>query len=380
MLKSFLNIFAKNILILVFLLGILEIVLRTFMPMYTVGIPETYQYDEKTGYRLKGNIHLFRTLDYQAEIFTNSFGTANFADNFDGYKTLIYAVGDSYTEGSGLPSDASYPFQLDLLLNIEDDYQEKYGVVNLGIGGYSGKQNIIRLRNYVETLGKPDIILYMGSENDQGDDASFDSGMVHNHLVDGSPKWGIFLKPVRWLTNELQLGVRLKLFVRYLRLKVSEGEGATAVQARNTEVSDEQERAQKKLEHNLESHESSAVTSSARESGKTEKEPSVASLQVYNFEELQTISKRLNAALVVGWSDASGESYDWLQTWARQKGVGFADWRPLVKSVQRVMPEIPLVNRHSGGHHRIWVNSLIARAYANEINKLGLQKQQDKID
>ena len=95
MLKSFLSITAKNILILVFLLVILEVILRTFIPVYTVGIPESYQYDEKTGFKLKENVHLFKTLDYQAEIFTNSFGAVNFADDFDGYETLIYAVGDS---------------------------------------------------------------------------------------------------------------------------------------------------------------------------------------------------------------------------------------------------------------------------------------------
>jgi len=380
MLKSFLSITAKNILILVFLLVILEIILRTFMPVYTVGIPESYQYDEKTGFKLKENIHLFKTLDYQAEIFTNSSGTVNFADDFDGYRILIYAVGDSFTEGSGLPSDASYPFQLDLLLNIDDDYRKKYGVVNLGLGGYSGKQNIIRLRHYVETLGRPDIILYLGSENDQGDDAVFDSGMVHNHLVDGSPKWGIFLKPVRWLTTELQLGFRLKLLVRNLRLKINEGGRGAALQAENTEVSEDQEKTREDTARDFESHEQPVVNTSTREPAGVEKEPSVASLQVHNLEELLAIAKGLNAALIVGWSDASGESYDWLQDWARQKGVGFADWRPLVRSVQRVMPEIPLVNNHSGGHYRIWVNSLIARAYANEINKPGLQKQRDKID
>ena len=89
----------------------IEFILRVFFPLYTVGILEMYYYDNETAYRLKESIHLFKTLDYQAEIFTNTYGTANFQNDFKDYKTFTYTVGDSFTEVSGLPSDSSYSYQ-----------------------------------------------------------------------------------------------------------------------------------------------------------------------------------------------------------------------------------------------------------------------------
>jgi len=64
-------------------------------------------------YRLKDNIHIFKTTDYQQEILTNPLGTTNFQKDFKDYQTLIFALGDSYTHGTGLQVDCSYPFQLE---------------------------------------------------------------------------------------------------------------------------------------------------------------------------------------------------------------------------------------------------------------------------
>jgi hypothetical protein len=113
-----------------------EGLLRIFWPLYYPDNYRMYLYDSAAGYRLKSSLHSFRTTDYQEEILTNRLGTANFQQDFSGYKNKVFALGDSLTQGIGLPADASYLFQLDLLLNVRDGrYFMDYGVVNLGVAG-----------------------------------------------------------------------------------------------------------------------------------------------------------------------------------------------------------------------------------------------------
>ena len=93
-----------------------EVVLRLFFPVYLTGHVRSFQYDKDLGVRLKSDTHIFHTTDYQQEVKTNPYGTVNFNTSFEGYRTKIMTIGDSYTMGTGLPSDANYPFQLDILL------------------------------------------------------------------------------------------------------------------------------------------------------------------------------------------------------------------------------------------------------------------------
>ncbi|NRA00431.1 MAG: hypothetical protein HRU01_28425, partial [Myxococcales bacterium] len=88
---------------------IAEILLRNFAPIYLVGRLDWYQYDSELAIRLKPSMHSLHLSDHQSEIKTNDLGTVNFQENFDDYDQVIFAAGDSYTEGVGLPADASYP-------------------------------------------------------------------------------------------------------------------------------------------------------------------------------------------------------------------------------------------------------------------------------
>ena len=121
-------------------LTVAELTLRLFAPLYHPGIWESYQYDQELGYRLRPGIHMFEAKDFQEEIRTNRLGTVNFQERFDGYGSLIFALGDSYTQGTGLPADVAYPFQLDLILNqdAKGQYAKRYGVVNLGLAAFGG--------------------------------------------------------------------------------------------------------------------------------------------------------------------------------------------------------------------------------------------------
>ena len=192
-------------------LGIAEYVLRSFAPLYLTAPQGTFQYHTELGYRLKPGIHLYQLTDHLEEVRTNTLGTVNYVENFAGYPALVYTIGDSYTQGMGSSADATYPFQLDLLLNLDADghYQERYGVVSLGLAAFGPEQALLALERYAKQIGKPDFILYFGCDNDAEDDLLFQSGYRHRHIVDGSPAWGVWVGPALWL-SEFELVKRLK--------------------------------------------------------------------------------------------------------------------------------------------------------------------------
>ncbi len=216
------RVLSNGLIVLVSLLvtaAIVESVLREFLPMYPDGVPEAFQYDPELALRHRPGIHLFWTRDFQQEIRINHLGTSNFQEGFDDYKYIVFAVGDSFTAGDGVPVDASYPFQLDMLLNLDSRgfYQKRYGVVNLGTGGYGSLQELIALRRWASLIRRPSFILYLGCENDYEDDVLFESGYRHKHIVAGSPTWGRMAGLTQIFTDDLQLGLRLKVLVGLLR-------------------------------------------------------------------------------------------------------------------------------------------------------------------
>lgn len=302
-----------------------EVALRLFAPVHLVGFPGAYEYDAELGVRAKPGVHALRTTDHQQELRVNRLGTVNFQEDFSGYRKRLFALGDSYTQGTGLPADAAYPFQLDLLLNRDaaGRYERRVAVINLGLAANGGEQSLLILRRFTEKLGRPDVVLYLGAENDARDDAMFLRGDRHRHLVDGSPRWGAALPLVRWAA-ETELGKRLRL-----ALKRSSTVSTKPADARSG--------------------------------------PSVAEQQRSVFERLLAQCRDKNTTLVVSWAAAPSASYDWLKTWAATNDVGFADWLPGTESVRRSIPDLPLINPHSGGHLRPWVNRVIAEEFARQV-------------
>jgi hypothetical protein len=311
---------------------VLELILRTFLPAYQTSIPEAYQYDSELGFRLRPGIHLFKTADFQQEVQVNNLGTVNFQENFDGYETIVFAVGDSFTQGTGLPADMSYPAQLDLMLNKDAQgfYTKKYGVVNLGLAAFGGEQSVLTVRRWATVVRQPKYILYLGCVNDYEDDVLFKSGYSNRHLVEGNPAWGSMVRPMQWLTNDLQIGIRAKLLL---------------AEARRSQLG----------------------AADGKKYGVPENPPSTAELEQAALEKLAAYAKENNATLIVGWSE-EGLSYDWLKVWAANNSIRFADWGPKVNSVLASIPSLPTENQHSAAHHRGWVNHLIAEEYARQIN------------
>jgi lysophospholipase L1-like esterase len=309
-----------------------EGVLRVFFPLFFPDNHQDYEYDPGAGYRLKSSLHSLQSKDYQEEIVTNRLGTANFQQDFKGYKTLVFALGDSFPQGIGLPADASYPFQIDLLLNLRGGrYEMDYGVVNLGVAGYGSRQAIVRLEEYVQKIGAPRYILFLASGNDVEDDRAFLSGDIHKKLVDGNPRYNALLtRAWTWLKFETEIGKRLT-FLSKMR------------------------RRQQTLDQNMGHSQNNAALM----------EPS--------FRELMNYSRQTEATLILSWMPIqltleASQEYRLLQEFCRKESILFADWFPLVRSVREKIPALPCENNHSAGHYRTWINSLIAKSFAQHIH------------
>jgi hypothetical protein len=319
-------------------LALCEFILMNAAPVYTTGIQDAYEYDSILGVRLRKSIDLERITDHREEIHSNKLGTANYQDDFAGYPTRIFAVGDSYTQGTGLPPDQSYPSQLDLLLNQSGShYEKRFAVVNLGLAAYGGEQSLIVLDRFNSVLGAPSVCLYLGSDNDFDDDLLFKVGARHSHLLRGSPRWGRSAPFLIWLGNR-QIVLRAKILWSQRRLERlrTKAMNSTPVQERATQAK------------------------------------TIAELEWPVIARIVNRCKAEGAQVILGWSKlptASG-SYAWLASRAAAAAIPFNDWYTRVDAVSKAIPGLPVVNDHSGGHYRGWVNAEIARGFASIIDSL----------
>jgi hypothetical protein len=289
--------------------------------------------------RLRPSIRLARVTDHREESHSNSLGTANFQNDFRGYRKLIFALGDSYTQGTGLPADQSYPIQLDLILNTMPggSYEKNIAVVNLGLAAFGGEQTYRVLERYTARLGAPSACLYLGSENDYDDDLLFKSGARHRHVVRGSPEWKSFAPLLIWIGN-LQIVLRAKLIIAKARIERLREADRTPV-------------------------------NSASRPQPVAIPTSVAELEWPVISRIVSYCKAHDAVVVLAWSKPPGESrsYDWLATAAGRNGLLFNDWYRRVEAVTTAIPALPIANDHSGGHYRGWVNGEIANGFADVL-------------
>ncbi|OQX11592.1 MAG: hypothetical protein BWK76_18915 [Desulfobulbaceae bacterium A2] len=321
-------------------LVVVEYCLRVFAPLrMTGGYIGAYQYDSELGYRLKEGYWTVTT-DYKQEVQVNRMGSVNAQTDFSQYRFLVFSLGDSYTQGTGLPLDGSYPAQLDLLLNMDNGrYGRRYGVVNLGLAAYGGEQSLIVYQRFKELVGVPRFILYFGCDNDAEDDDLFKAGYKHQYLVEGNPRYGMWQRPLAWLIHDTELGKRAN-YIRGMRVR------------------------------------GKAARMRGEEKGPVAQAPSVAQRQERHLVWLKNEAFNIGATLIVSWANDPNysRSYSWMHQWALENGVAFADWYPAVESVLAAMPLLPLANDHSGGHYRIWVNSLITAEFGRHVISAGTRQ------
>lgn len=313
---------------------VLEMALRILDPINIIGYTMAYEYDPELGVVAKKDLHYINLKDYREEFHTNKLGTVNYADDFGKYSKIVYAVGDSFTQGTGLPSDASYPAQLDMMLNLRGGtYNFDYGVVNLGLGGYGSIQELAILKRFAKVLPPPDYILVMGCNNDDWDDYRITTGLLFKNPMEGNPRYGIFWRPVTWFAFKTELGKHI-----FTALK------------------------------NLAQMKSKGVAPSGGEQ-KGGGEPMVTKLYP-QYESIIQFAKKYNAKVIFSFTTSPeriDENYKTLKQWAGEHDAAFADWAPMAASVKHAIPQMPINNDHSAGHYRPWMNYVIARGFAQEI-------------
>ena len=296
--------------------------MRCFTPLKSSYPVEAFEYDPVCKWSFKKGLNIFLSKDYQQEIHTNRIGSVNFQESFDGYRDSVFVLGDSFTQGSGLPADANYPFQLDLMLNLNNKrYTKDYAVVNLGQCGIGTRQAICILKKYSSCLRTPRFILYQGDESDYEDDVMY-TKLAMALPFSGNPQVPCL---IQWLVRHTETAATcFKFYIEHFRRKIA-----------------------------------SQIKNSDR-----------AALQELVLDELKQTADALNAKLIVTWAEPDPEgSYRWLQSWAMKNGVAFADWRPEVKSTEQAIPDIPFGNHHSAGHYRTWVNYVIAKSFFEKIQQ-----------
>ena len=320
-----------------------EILLKIFSPLNFSGYYGNYEYDEDIGAILKEG-YFSKSTDYKQEIIVNSLRTINPFDDFENYKYLAFALGDSFTQGMGASLSSNYPSFLDLINNNpNEEYQKNVGIVNLGLSSNGGLQNLLLYKRYKDKLGTPDFLLYLGCDNDYYDDIRFKAGYKHKQLVSGSPYYGLALEPMKFASNS-EIIKRLKILRRSI------------------------------INNNLGLNERDNKSNKFNKKCVTKAEKSIKVL-----DRLKNLSEKDNFELIISWVtdptfDQSCNSYDWVKSWAKENNIKFADYLPRIKSIKKQWINMPIYNDHSGGHFRTWVNFVIADTFSKAINSSLLGK------
>jgi len=305
-------------------LALSELALRTFAPLHFAGSVGVYQYDEELGVRTAPNVNHLSLTDHLQEFATNAQGTVNYADDFSSWEKVVFTIGDSFTQGTGVSPDAAYPFQLDLELNAQNgEYKKQFAVINLGLGAYGLMQEIITARRFAKLIRPPDYVLQLGYGNDLEDDLLFKSGYQHSHLVQGNLRWFGLGGELGWLSERVEIIKRIKLAIASFR---------------RSQIHDADDDAE---DVPAASDGAAAAT--------------LASRMEKQYLELKALSDELGAKLIVSWAVCDGAvagegSYAWLKKWSVDNGVLFADWCETAMSVLPAQPKLTLLNPHSSGH------------------------------
>ena len=111
------------------------------------------------GHKMKPNFEArFRKLDFNTEFSTNSQGFRDDEFSIQDEK-IIFMLGDSFTAGQGVEENQTHSSLLEENLN-------QYKVYNLGVFGYSQRQQVIQLKQYLP-IYNPEIViinLYIGND------------------------------------------------------------------------------------------------------------------------------------------------------------------------------------------------------------------------
>ena len=128
-------------------------------------LPAMYVDDDIVGWKLKPNFEgKLSTDEFETEIKTNSEGFRGQEFKYEENKEEQYTIvglGDSFTFGYGVKED-------EVFLNKIITEDKKVNVFNLGVPGYSTREEALMLEKYIEKI-KPDLVILGFDVNDHVD-------------------------------------------------------------------------------------------------------------------------------------------------------------------------------------------------------------------
>jgi hypothetical protein len=138
-------------------LGLLELVLRLFVPSPAAGSAARFELDPELVYRLRSdNAVTWSTAEFTETSHTNADGLrgAALATKRPGERRIL-ALGDSFTFGHGVQDDETYPAVLEATLRARG---RDVRVLNAGVPGYSTDHAYTRFLRDAARLA-PDLVL-----------------------------------------------------------------------------------------------------------------------------------------------------------------------------------------------------------------------------
>ncbi|MBD1144021.1 SGNH/GDSL hydrolase family protein [Pelagibacterales bacterium SAG-MED33] len=324
----------KNFLVLsitlFFFVFLAEISLRVFYPLNLTGDISNYEYDENLGIKLKDNLNSVYITDHRQEVITNKKGTLNYESEFSNYDNLIITIGDSNTQGVGVPFDSSYPFVLYTQLNSED--KESWGVVNMALAAYGTKQAILVYKIKYKIFMKPKFVTYLADKNDYMGDLFFDKGYKHMHLVKNSPRFFGYAEILGYVSQKIELIKRIKYILSETKLSQNYN----------------------KVEENFEKVFLNNYAKKLLEFNNYLRNNQISFIFAWN-------------SLDENKNNVCSSEYNFVKNWAKQNNIIFADWCPNFKKIANLSNAIPVINDHSSSHARPWINRIIAQSFRDKI-------------
>ena len=314
----------------VILFSIIEISLRTFVPMHQSGDISNYEYNEDLGIVLRKNLNNVKITDHRQEVITNNFGTLNYENNFSNYDKLIFSIGDSNTMGTGVPFDSSYPFIL--FTGINSDDSNNWGVVNLALAAFGTKQTLLSYDLFKKHFDKPTFVTYLADQNDHMGDYFFNLGQKHGHLIKDSPRFFGTAEYLGYISNYSEILKRIKYLIH--------------LEKRNKNYHQEE------IDFN-----NTFIKHYAN--------------KIINF---NSKLKEKNIVFIFSWhslgkkkENVCGADYEFVKNWTKENNIIFSDWCPYFKKITKINDKIPVTNDHSASHARSWVNRIIAKSFKEKI-------------
>jgi hypothetical protein len=176
---------------------IAEVALRIWSPEF-ISYKAVRQSDPVFHHALRPNAsYIHRTPEFAVEVKTNSMGLRdNEYVKASGREFRIIVLGDSFTEGLGVPLDSCFVKRLERRLNAECDHETRFAVFNFGVKGYSPIIEYLYLKDKGLALNPQLVILCYDMTDVQedflyGEDAEFDSTGAPIRVNPTMPDFGL---------------------------------------------------------------------------------------------------------------------------------------------------------------------------------------------